>query len=58
MTVDESYNNYLSHEWKTAIGDTHTGERLTYCEICGVENLGDPREFDWLNYLPCDREED
>jgi hypothetical protein len=53
--VDLSYNNYLSHSWKSAISDFETGERTGYCENCGCEDNGSPREFDWLDYPSCER---
>lgn len=55
IKVEESYNNYLSHSWKSAISDFETGERTAECVNCGCEDSGDPREFDWLEYPHCER---
>lgn len=53
--IKTSYNNYLSHTWKSAISDFETGERTAECVNCGCEDNGDPREFDWLEYPNCER---
>lgn len=56
MTLDESYNNYLSHKWETVwAGD---GEADCYCVDCGCQNQGNPYEFEWLQYPPCEANED
>lgn len=55
IRIGTSYNNYLSHSWKSAISDFETGERTAECINCGCENNGDPREFDWLEYPNCER---
>lgn len=60
MTLDESYNNYLSHEWESTLvgAPDEWPDRVTYCVNCGIENLGNPREFESLEYPPCDRKDD
>lgn len=56
ITPDESYTNYLSHSWETvSAGD---GEADCWCTECGCENLGNPYEFEWLEYPACDRKDD
>lgn len=56
MTQDESYTNYLSHRWKSSPnGSLEWPEIDTYCDECGTEYLGDPREFEWLECPPCER---
>lgn len=60
MTLAESYNNYLSHAWReTLVGSpAEYLDKVVYCEKCGVENFGDPNEFQCLEYPPCDRKDD
>jgi hypothetical protein len=52
-TLRDSYNNYLSHQFEVSISDFITGEGTIECINCGIEHKGDPREFEWLIYLPC-----
>ena len=47
--------NYQSHNWKTVKQNVpgEPDERITYCDDCGIEDRGDPLEFDNLEYPNC-----
>lgn len=54
MTAEESHNNYLTHSWKSEKANPHeSDEQVVFCAECGIENQGDPNEFDWLEYPSC-----
>ena len=56
MTAEESYSNYLTHTWKSSPSNPFDSREMdTYCDACGIEDQGDPREFDWLEYPNCDK---
>lgn len=44
--------NYDTHKWKSD-RDFLTLEWLCWCDQCGIENNGDPREFWSHQYPPC-----
>jgi len=54
--ADPRYAAYDSHRWtgKRQCIPGEPDEWFRYCDACGCEDLGDPREFPDLNYPRCD----
>lgn len=52
MSSDEQKSAYNSHKWNS-VRDPYTMEWYTSCLVCGIEDLGDPDEFD-IDYPMCD----
>ncbi len=55
MTNKQSILNYNSHSWVSK-KDPLTGENYVYCNECKCENLGDPREFEIIEYINCNED--
>lgn len=56
MSFENRYENYNSHKWtstKAGGSPSEPDEWVTYCLVCGIEDLGDPDEFD-IDYPACD----
>lgn len=51
---NDQLDNYNSHKWSSK-QDPVSGDWDCYCVVCGIEDLGDPGEFD-INYPVCDTE--
>ncbi len=58
MTTQQAYE---SHVWVGRVqpGTVHgPEEHFRICDRCGCQDLGDPAEFDWLEYHECEPEPD
>lgn len=55
-TTDERRATYLSHRWTGGIASSPADppDFVRYCLDCGVEDLGDPDEFEYLDYPTCE----
>lgn len=60
--MSETKTPYESHTWDThyqSYGDIQPAEYVTFCLKCGIEDRGNPYEFDDLIYPFCgDESED
>lgn len=55
-----SLRAYASHTWIGRIqpGTVHgPEEHFRVCSVCGCEDIGDPAEFDWMQYPDCEATE-
>lgn len=57
--VRRRIRNYAQHRWVgqragSAPDMAESYEYVSYCGVCGCENHGDPAEFPWLDYPPCE----
>lgn len=53
---DDNEKNYASHTWVASRcgGPSDPPEWITYCAVCGIEDLGNPIEFTDIEYPVCE----
>lgn len=55
FNLETNLANYSSHKWEsTLVSTSDCREYECYCSECGIENVGDPQEFDNVNYPHCE----